>query len=135
MSISDPTGHGAPLQYIRMERTVRDATRLLAQPGTEALVVIDGRREAEGAIIGLLTERIVFRALATRGLDILDALVWTLAETDFATVDVGARPQERLAAFCAHRTDQVAVMDGFALRSVQTIWDCLADPPSRTGAA
>ena len=135
MDISDSEGRGAALQYIRMDRTVRDAMRLLAQPGTAALVVIDGRREAEGAIIGLLTERDLFRALTTQGLDVLDALVWTLAKTDFATVDVGSGPQERLEAFCAHRTDRVAVMDGFALRSVQTIWDCLTVPPGRPSAA
>lgn len=132
MDISDSNGRGAALQYICMDRTVRDAMRLLARPGTEALVVIDGRRAAEGAIIGLLTERDLFRAVTTHGLDVFDALVWTLAKTDFATVGVAAGPTERLAAFCAHRTDQVAVMDGFALRAIETIWDCLAVPPDRT---
>jgi len=135
MAVDDTTRHRTTLQYIRMDRSVRDAVRLLAQPGTDALVVIDGRREGEGAIIGLVTERDVFRALTVRGLDTLDALVWTLAKDDFATVAVEAGPAERLAAFCAHRTDQIAVMDGFALRSVQSIWDCLALPPGQTAAA
>jgi CBS domain-containing protein len=135
MAIGEATRSGAALHYIRMDRTVRDAVRLLAQPGTDALVVIDGRREGEGAIVGLVTERDVFRAIAARGLDTLDALVWTLAQEDFATVEVGAGPTERLAAFCAHRTDRIAVTDGFALRSIQTIWDCLAAPSDRMGAA
>ncbi len=135
MAVDDASRRGAALHYIRMDRSVRDAVRLLAQPGTDALVVIDGHRDGEGAIIGLLTERDIFRAITARGLEILDALVWTVAKGDFATVEVGTAPSERLAAFCAHRTDRVAVMDGFALRSIETIWDCLAAPQGRGAVA
>ncbi|MDO9426198.1 MAG: CBS domain-containing protein [Methylobacterium sp.] len=134
MENSDASGRGAALHYIRADRTVRDAVRLLSRPGSDALVVIDGRPDSDGAIVGLLTERDIFRALTAGGLEVLDALVWTLARADFAAVDVGLAPQERLAAFCRHRTEHLAVMDGFALRSVESIWDCLAAPLARTAA-
>lgn len=135
MADDDASRRPGALQYIRMDRSVRDAVRLLAQPGTDALVVIDGHRPGEGAIVGLLTERDIFQALTARGFDTLDAQVWTLAQQDFVTVDVRSAPAERLATFCAHRTDRIAVTDGFALRSIQTIWDCLAARPNRMGGA
>lgn len=118
----------ANMQYIRMDRPLRDAMRLLAQPDIGALVVIDGAGQ-DGAIIGILTERDVFRALALGGLDVLDSLVGMLTRTDFVSVDLSADPADRLKQFCAHRTDHVAVMDGLSLNSVQSIWDCLADRP------
>ena len=118
----------ANMQYIQMDRPLRDAMRLLARPDIGALVVIDGAGQ-DGAIIGILTERDVFRALALGGLDVLDSLVGMLAQTDFVSVDVSLTQAERLKQFCAHRTDHVAIMDGFSLNSVQSIWDCLADTP------
>lgn len=114
------------VQYIRMDRSVRDAVRLLSRPDVDALVVIDGRRDDDGAIIGIITERDVFRAMAAGGLDVLDGLVWMLVKTEIVSVDVTLSPANRLEQFCAHKTDHIAIMDGFALRSVESIWDCVA---------
>ncbi len=126
MALSHQTATGgAGLHYIRMDRSVRDALRLLRDPGIEALVVIDGDRSTDGAIIGIVTEREIFRAMAARGLEALDVLVWMLAKEDFHSVDIAMSGRDRLKQFCAHRTDQVAVTDGFALHSVQSIWSCV----------
>lgn len=118
------------VQYIRMNRPVREAVRILSRPDVDALVVIDGNSESDGALIGILTERDIFRAIASGGLEVLDGLVWMLAKDDVVSVDVTASPADRLKQFCAHKTDHVALMDGFALRSVQSIWDCVADVPA-----
>lgn len=126
MAASQHTGvGGSRLQYIRMDRSARDALRLLSTPGTEALVVIDGDRATEGAIIGIVTEREIFRAMALRGIEALDSLVWMLAKEDFVSVDVGVSEADRLKQFCAHKADHIAVTDGFVLHSVQSIWNCV----------
>ncbi|GJE16059.1 hypothetical protein AIGOOFII_0761 [Methylobacterium marchantiae] len=126
MAASQPTGQGgAGLQYIRMDRSVREALRQLRSPDVDALVVIDGDRPTDGAIIGIITERDIFRAMAARGLEALDNLVWMLAKEDFVSVDVGMSGTDRLKQFCAHKTDHLAVTDGFVLTSVQSIWSCV----------
>lgn len=135
MDISRTIGRNASrVQYIRMNRPVREAVRLLSHPDIDALVVIDGKREEDGVIIGILTERDIFRAIAARGLDVLDGLVWMIAKDDFVSVDASASPASRLQQFCAHKTDHIAIMDGFALHSIQSIWDCAAAAPAETAA-
>ncbi|CAA2103471.1 hypothetical protein MBUL_02212 [Methylobacterium bullatum] len=134
MEASQRTGNGAGrLQYIRMDRSARDALRLLRSPGVDALVVIDGDRPTEGAIIGIVTEREIFRAMAACGLEALDNLVWMLAKEDFTSVDVGMSRSDRLKQFCAHRTDHLAVTDGFVLTEVQSIWNCVDEVSSPGG--
>ncbi|WP_155912008.1 CBS domain-containing protein [Methylobacterium sp. 77] len=128
MAASRPSGQGgAGLHYIRMDRSARDALRLLRDPGVDALVVIDGDRAMDGAIVGIVTEREIFRAMAARGPDVLDNLVWVVAKEDFTSVDVGMSNSDRLKQFCAHKTDQIAITDGFVLQSVQSIWSCVDD--------
>ncbi|NEU12673.1 CBS domain-containing protein [Methylobacterium sp. BTF04] len=130
MGASQKIGSDASrVQYIRMNRPVRDAVRLLSRPDVDALVIIDGDREADGIIIGIVTERDVFRAMADGGLEVLDGLVWMLAKNDFISMDVSQSPESRLKQFCTHKTDHIAIMDGFALKSVQSIWDCVTDVP------
>lgn len=132
MGISQTIGGATSrVQYIRMNRPVREAVRLLSGPEVDALVVIDGDRDADGAILGILTERDIFRAMAAGGLEILDGLVWMLAKDDFVAVDVSVSPENRLKQFCAHKVDYVAIMDGFSLRAVQSVWDCIGDAPAR----
>lgn len=136
MGASLQAGGAAPrMRYLRMDRSVRDAVSLLAQPDVDAIVVIDGGRPEDGSIVGIVTERDIFRAMATGGLEILDGLVWMITKTDFVSVDVTMPRAERLAQFCTHRTDQIAIMDGFALKSVQSIWDCVAAPCPDPGPA
>ncbi|WP_245259557.1 CBS domain-containing protein [Methylobacterium sp. 10] len=136
MAASQWTGNGAGrLQYVRMDRSARDALRLLRSPGVDALVVIDGDRATDGAIIGIVTERDIFRAMAVHGLEALDNLVWMLAKEDFTSVDVGMSQADRLKQFCAHKTDHIAVTDGFVLTSVQSIWNCLDEVSGAGGPA
>ncbi|WP_018044758.1 CBS domain-containing protein [Methylobacterium sp. 88A] len=136
MEASQWTGNGAArLQYIRMDRSARDALQLLRSPGVEALVVIDGDRPTDGAIIGIVTEREIFRAMAARGLEALDNLVWMLAKEDFTSVDVGMSRADRLKQFCAHKTDHLAVTDGFVLTEVQSIWNCVDEMSAGGGPA
>lgn len=128
MPSCQPTGnHVSRLHYIRMDRSVRDALNVLRDPGIDALVVIDGDRPTDGAIIGIVTEREIFRAMASRGLEVLDNLVWMLAKEDFTSVDVNTPNADRLERFCAHKTDHIAVTDGFVLTSIQSIWSCVDD--------
>lgn len=136
VGVSQKIGSDASrVQYIRMNRPVRDAVRLLSRPDVDALVIIDGDREADGIIIGIITERDVFRAMASGGLEVLDGLVWMLAKSDFLSMDVSESPSNRLKQFCTHKTDHIAIMDGFALRSVQSIWDCVTDAPVGSAVA
>ena len=135
MGASHQVGGASRLHYIRMNRTVRDAVRLLASPEIDALVVIDGNRVEDGTIIGILTERDVVRAMMKGGLDVLDGLVWMLVKTEFVSVDAALPQAGRLEQFCAHRTEHLAVMDGFSLHAIQSVWDCLAESPARPAAA
>lgn len=136
MEASQRTGDRAGrMHYIRMDRSARDALRLLRSPGVDALVVIDGDRPTDGAIIGIITEREIFRAMAARGLEALDNLVWMLAKEDFTSVDIGMSGHDRLKQFCAHKTDHIAVTDGFVLTSVQNIWNCLDEMSGAGGSA
>lgn len=132
MGLSQPLGGTTSrVQYIRMNRPIREAVRLLSGPDVDALVVIDGNRSEDGVILGIITERDIFRAMASGGLDVLDGLVWMLAKDDFISVDVSVSPENRLKKFCAHKADYVAIMDGFTLRAVQSIWDCIGDAPAK----
>ncbi|MCJ2033997.1 CBS domain-containing protein [Methylobacterium sp. J-068] len=136
MTASQQTGSRTDgVRYLRMNRSVRDAVRVLSDPEVDAVIVVDGDREdCDGAFIGILTEREIFRAMAEQGLDVLDRLVWMLTTNDFVSVDVRTTPADRLQAFCAHKTNHIAIMDGLCLHSVQSIWDCVAEDPGRTGA-
>ncbi len=125
------SGATSRVQYIRMNRPVREAVRLLSGPDVDALVVIDGHRSEDGAILGIVTERDIFRAMAQGGLEVLDGLVWMLAKDDFIAVDVSVSPENRLKQFCAHKVDYVAIMDGFSLQGVQSVWDCIGETPAR----
>ena len=123
------------VRTIRMNRSVRDAVRILSEPDVDAIVVVDGERDDSGGFIGILTEREVFRAMADQGPDVLDHLVWTLTTRDFVSVDVTSTPADRLQAFCAHKINHIAIMDGLCLHAVQSIWDCVAGAPGRANAA
>lgn len=122
-------------RYIRMDRSVREAIKILSDPDVDALVVVEAPSDDRGAFIGILTEREIFKAMAERGLDVLDHLVWMLTTQDFVSVDVRTTPADRLEAFCTHKTNHIAIMDGLCLHSVQSIWDCVAASADRAAAA
>lgn len=108
---------------IHMDSSVGDAARLLARSGVGALLVVDGH-EPEASVVGLLTERDIFRALSARGPDVYGHCVWLITEHDFPAIDVTASPRDRLQAFCDRKVDHIALMDGFRVSSVLSIWDC-----------
>lgn len=112
---------GAP--RIHRNSSVGAAARLLSQSGAGALMVVDGHA-ADASVIGLLTERDIFRALATRGPDIYGHCVWVIAEHDFPAIDVTASPGDRMRAFCDRKVDHIALMDGFRVSAILSIWDC-----------
>ncbi|GJE54800.1 MULTISPECIES: CBS domain-containing protein [Methylobacterium] len=108
---------------IHRDSSVGEAARRLSQSGAGALLVVDGHA-ADAAVVGLLTERDIFRALATRGSDIYGHCVWVIAEHDFPAIDVTASPGDRMRAFCDHKVDHIALMDGFRVSAILSIWDC-----------
>jgi CBS domain-containing protein len=112
-----------------MDRSVREAIRLLTTPDVDALIVVDGPSDKGGSFIGILTEREIFRAMVDRGLESLDSLVWMFTKSDFVSTDIRTPLSERLQLFCAHKTNHIAIMDGLCLHSIQNIWDCVADAP------
>ncbi|GEP08160.1 CBS domain-containing protein [Methylobacterium gnaphalii] len=113
----------AGVPRIHMDGSVGDAARLLARSGTGVLLVVDGHGP-EATVVGLLTERDIFRALSARGPDVYGHCVWLITEHDFPAIDVTASPRDRLKAFCDRKVDHIALMDGFRVSGVLSIWDC-----------
>ncbi|HEV2543169.1 MAG TPA: CBS domain-containing protein [Methylobacterium sp.] len=112
----------AGVRTIHRDRSVAEAAQLLAQPGTGALVVVEG--EADGTVTGLLTQRDIFRAVAADGPEIYSRSVWLITDPDFPAVDIGASAQERLKTFCERRVDHIALMESCRIRAILSIWDC-----------
>lgn len=113
------------VQTIHRDRSVAEAARLLAQPGTGALVVVDD--DANGTVTGLLTQRDIFRAVATEGPEIYNRSVWLITDSDFAAVDIAASAQERLRTFCERRVDHIALMESCRISAILSIWDCAGE--------
>lgn len=135
MSASQKPGSQASrVRHIRMDRSVREAMRLLSTPDVDALIVVDGACDETGCFIGILTERDIFRSMSDKGLETLDSLVWMLTTPEFVTADVRTPPADRLQLFCAHKINHIAIMDGLCLHSVQSIWDCVAEAPHASTA-
>lgn len=122
-------GQGDRVRTIHRDRSVAEAMQLLAQPGTGALVVVAGEA-ADAPVVGLLTQRDVFRAVAAEGPDVYGRSVWLITDHDFPAVDVGASAQERLRAFCDRQVDHIALMESCRVSAILSIWDCAG---ARTG--
>lgn len=138
MIASPPAFHVASrVRAIRMDRPVREAIQILSEPEIDALIVVEGAPDDPGAFLGILTERDIFKAMAERGLDVLDHLVWMLTTGDVVSVDVRASQADRIQAFCAHKTNHIAIMDGLCLHAVESIWDCVSSTsnPEASGRA
>ncbi|TFZ56677.1 CBS domain-containing protein [Methylorubrum sp. Q1] len=112
----------AGVRTIHRDRSVAEAAQLLAQPGTGALVVVEG--DADATVTGLLTQRDIFRAVAAEGPEIYSRSVWLITDHDFPAVDVGASAQERLKTFCERKVDHIALMDSCRISAILSIWDC-----------
>lgn len=111
------------VRTIHRDRSVAEAAQLLAQAGTGALVVVDG----DATVTGLLTQRDIFRAVATEGLEIYSRSVWLITDHDFPAVDIGASAQERLKTFCDRKVDHIALMDSCRISAILSIWDCAGE--------
>lgn len=116
-------GRDAEVARIDADCSVGEAAQRLRQAGGGALIVTDGDG-AEAAIVGLLTERDIWRALAARGPEVMGSRVWVVVEHDFPEIDVAASPDERMRVFCDRKVDHIALMDGFRVRAILNIWDC-----------
>ena len=99
--------------------------RLLSGPGDEALLVLDTARD--GAVVGLLTQRDIFRAIADDGPEVVDKCVWLITPHDFVSVHADANTEDALRRFCERKVDHIAVMDGVRVVSILNIWDCVND--------
>jgi len=129
-----PASEASRVRYIRMDRSVREATRLLSAPDVDALIVVDGPCDKTGSFIGILTEREIFRAMADHGFETLDSLVWMLTTPEFVCADLRTPLADRLQLFCAHKTNHIAIMDGLCFHSIQSIWDCVSGVPHASAA-
>jgi CBS domain-containing protein len=112
----------AGVRTIHRDRSVAEAAQLLAQPGAGALVVVEG--ESDETVTGLLTQRDIFRAVATEGPEVYNRSVWLITDHDFPAVDIGASAQERLKTFCERRVDHIALMESCRISAILSIWDC-----------
>lgn len=129
-----PASQASRVRYIRMDRSVREATRLLSALDVDALIVVDGPCDKTGSFIGILTEHEIFRAIADHGLETLDSLVWMLTTPEFVCADLRTPLADRLQLFCAHKTNHIAIMDGLCFHSIQSIWDCVSGVPHTSAA-
>jgi len=129
-----PASEASRVRYIRMDRSVREATRLLSALDVDALIVVDGPCDKTGSFIGILTEHEIFHAIADHGLETLDSLVWMLTTPEFVCADLRTPLADRLQLFCAHKTNHIAIMDGLCFHSIQSIWDCVSGVPHTSAA-
>ncbi|KQT46691.1 histidine kinase [Methylobacterium sp. Leaf456] len=116
----------ARIRTIHRDRSVAEAMQALAEPGLGALVVVEGPG-ADAPVIGLLTQRDIFRAVAAEGPDVYGRSVWLITDHDFPAVDVGASAQERLRAFCDRQVDHIALMESCRVSAILSIWDCATE--------
>ncbi len=116
----------ARIRTIHRDRSVAEAMQALAEPGLGALVVVEGTAP-DAPVIGLLTQRDIFRAVAAEGPDVYGRSVWLITDHDFPAVDVGASAQERLRAFCDRQVDHIALMESCRVSAILSIWDCATE--------
>lgn len=107
------------------DRSVAEATQRLAEPGTGALLVVEN--DAEASVVGLLTQRDIFRAVAAEGPEVYSRSVWLITDRDFPAIDIRATAQERLQAFCERRVDHIALMESCRVSAILSIWDCAGE--------
>ncbi len=119
------TPDAGSVRTIHRDCSVAEAAQLLAQPGTGALVVVEGG--GDGTVTGLLTQRDIFRAVATEGPEIYSRSVWLITDHDFPACDIAASAQERLRTFCERKVDHIALMESCHVSAILSIWDCAGE--------
>ena len=124
MSIGTYLGsHQAMVISCRPEDSVKSAATLLASNKIGAMPVLD----EDGKLVGLLSERDIVRAFATRSADIMTMLVGELMSRNPVTCEMDDPMDRAMRLMNRHRFRHLPVMDGDELFGMLSIRDTLED--------
>lgn len=115
--ILDAKGHD--VATIAPDASLADAAGELARHGIGALVVTD----AEGAIVGIVSERDLVRSIADHGTDALTRRVRDAMTASVHTCAPDATVDQLMAQMTDHRIRHVPVVDGTAMVGIVSIGD------------
>ncbi|SFG94291.1 CBS domain-containing protein [Methylobacterium gossipiicola] len=110
---------GRSVVTVEPQRTLDEAIHLLAEKRIGAVVVSD----AEGAVLGILSERDIMRALARQGAAALDALVSEHMTADVVTCARDASVEDVMHLMTDGRFRHVPVLEGGRLAGLISIGD------------
>lgn len=112
-------GKGSDVLTVAAEDPLTTAIATLAEHNVGALVVTD----ADGAIVGILSERDVVRSLARSGADTLQGTVGDLMTTEVTTCGPRATSDELMTVMTDRRIRHIPVVDGATLVGIVSIGD------------
>lgn len=112
---------GRSVVTVRPERTLDEAIHLLAEKSIGALVVDD----AEGTVLGIISERDIMRALASEGAAALDAPIQGHMTTNIVTCDRSASIEEVMHMMTEGRFRHVPVIEEGRLAGLISIGDAV----------
>jgi CBS domain-containing protein len=110
---------GADVVTIGAEAPITQAVSTLGEHNIGAIVVADD----QGAVVGIISERDVVRALAADGPRALDGIVGDLMTRKVTTCGPRATVDELMALMTERRIRHVPVVDGGALTGIVSIGD------------
>lgn len=110
---------GRDVATVSRHQSVVDALELLQQRRIGALVVTG----EGGALVGIISERDVVRALATRGAGVLDESVAELMSDDVTTCTPDTAINELMQTMTNHRIRHVPVLEDGRLSGIISIGD------------
>ena len=110
---------GRSVVTVEPQRTLDEAIHLLAEKRIGAVVVSD----SEGAVLGILSERDIMRALARQGAAALDALVSEHMTADVVTCARDASVEDVMHLMTDGRFRHVPVLEGGRLAGLISIGD------------
>jgi CBS domain-containing protein len=120
MRISDVLARkGSLVATVRPTTTINDALDKLAEYNIGALVVTN----ADGAIVGIVSERDIVRALPTRGAEILAAEVSEIMTATVVTADPHTDVVDAMRSMTDKRMRHLPVLDGDQLVGIVSIGD------------
>lgn len=112
-------GKGSDVLTVAAEDPLTTAIATLAEHNVGALVVTD----ADGAIVGILSERDVVRSLARSGAATLQGTVGDLMTTEVTTCGPRATSDELMTVMTDRRIRHIPVVDGATLVGIVSIGD------------
>jgi len=110
---------GRDVATISQERSVTDALAILKERGVGALVVTGSL----APLVGILSERDIVRALATQGVDALDASVADLMTSEVRVCDEDTSMASLMALMTEHHIRHVPVVQEGRLVGLVSIGD------------